>query len=168
MKIQPPKEIAMQLPRSDHSQNSLTPRQQEIACSRIASVASAKGGKSGNNGRTHYSESKADAGKAKAVELKIKSPPAPAQGATSTPQDWQTQERLSRQRQALKQKELPASAATATHPRSLSGGKEDGSDDSRCALARDVLSGAVRHPNGAPTDDYDRQVTENDVRSYCR
>lgn len=120
------------------------------------------------NGKVHYSKSKEEAGNAEAVELKI--PSQPATRATDTPpsQSWQSQERLLRQRQEQKQKESSPAPQSDTKPRSLSGGREDGTDASRCALARDVLSGAVRHPNGRPTDDYDRQVAENDIRSFCR
>jgi hypothetical protein len=56
----------------------------------------------------------------------------------------------------------------ATSPKSLSGGKSDETDASRCNLARDVISGAVRHRNGAPTDKNDREVAENDIRAFCR
>lgn len=55
----------------------------------------------------------------------------------------------------------------AAMPRPLSGGKENGTDASRCALARDVLSGAVRHRNGTPTDANDREVAQNDIRAFC-
>jgi hypothetical protein len=118
------------------------------------------------NGKVHYSKSKEEAGNAKAVELRIPSQAATAATDTPPPQSWQSQERLIKQRQEQKEKE--SSPRSATKPISLSGGREDGTDASRCALARDVLSGAVRHPNGKPTDDYDRQVAENDIRSFCR
>lgn len=121
------------------------------------------------NGKVHYSKSKAEAGKANAVELKIplqSDTSQPAASATDT--SWQTKERLIKQRQEQKEKEAVQRQQAAAKPRSLSGGREDGTDASRCALARDVLSGAVRHPNGKPTDDYDRQVAENDIRNFCR
>lgn len=116
------------------------------------------------NGQTHYSERREDAGQAKAVELKGRPQPAPTQSANPSTPSWQEQERQFKERQIRKLNEKPAAATT---PKSLSGGREDGTDASRCALARDVLNGAVRHRNGAPTDDYDRQVAENDVRTYC-
>ena len=53
-------------------------------------------------------------------------------------------------------------------PESLSDGRDHGTDTSRCALARDVLSGAVVHGNGKPTDKYDRDVAQNDVKAFCR
>ena len=38
---------------------------------------------------------------------------------------------------------------------------------SRCLLARNVISGAVRHSNNAPTDSYDREVANRDIRNNC-
>lgn len=116
------------------------------------------------NGRTHYSADKSDAGNAKAEALKIESRPN-ASDPRSSADYWQDQERTFRQRQ-IKREHAQAPAATPK-PRSLSGGREDGSDASRCALAKDVLSGAVRHGSGAPTDKYDREVAENNVRMFC-
>jgi hypothetical protein len=115
-------------------------------------------------GQTHYSERKEDAGKAKAVELKVKAEPESKQA----PQDWQEQERQSRQRQLKKLNEKPSGPPADTRPKALSDGRSDDTDASRCNLARDVISGAVRHPNGKPTDDYDRAIAENDIRSFCR
>lgn len=120
------------------------------------------------SGKVHYSKSKEEAGNAKAVELKVPSQPATAASDTPAPQSWQSQERLINQRQEQKEKESSPRQQSAPKPISLSGGREDGTDASRCALARDVLSGAVKHHNGKPTDDYDRQVAENDIRSFCR
>jgi len=120
------------------------------------------------NDRTHYSERKEAAGTAKAVELKVKSEPTSGQAAQSSPQYWQEQEIQFRQRQAEKPNENPNGPAVAKKPRSLSGGKLDGSDTSRCNFAKDILSGALKHRNGAPTDQYDREVAESDIRAYCR
>ena len=120
------------------------------------------------NGRTHFSERKDDAGKAQAVDLKPTHQPNSAASNTSPSEYWQDKERQFRQRQIqnqnTKQPETPANRP----PKSLSGGHEDGTDASRCNLARDVLSGAVRHGNGKPTDQYDREIAENDVRRYCK
>ena len=121
------------------------------------------------NGRTHFSERKNDASKAKALELKATTPPAADQPPLSPAEHWQEKERQFRQRQIENQNAKPQEEAAASKPpKSLSGGVEDGSDASRCNLARDVLSGAVRHGNGKPTDKYDREIAENDVRRYCR
>ena len=119
------------------------------------------------NGQTHYSERKDDTGKAKTVELKVKSQPMSTQAANPSAPDLQVQEKQIKQRQAQKLDEVPDRTPVHTKPKSLSGGIEDGTDASRCNLARDVLSGAVRHTNGATTDAYDREVAENDIRAFC-
>ncbi|MEO7886217.1 MAG: DUF4124 domain-containing protein [Polaromonas sp.] len=117
-------------------------------------------------GQTHYSSRKDDAGAARADEVKLPRQPAPSPATKASAdhlreQNKQAQPRLAPQKEA-------ESPATPKPPKSLSGGKDDGTDASRCALARDVLSGAVRHGNGKPTDKYDLDVAQNDVRAFCR
>jgi len=119
------------------------------------------------NGQMHYSEKKDDAGNARTEELKLKSEPRSSQEANSSAQYWQEQERKLQQRQAQTPKERTYRPPVVTRPKSLSGGKEDGTDASRCALAQDVLSGAVRHRNRALTDAHDREVAGNDIRTFC-
>lgn len=119
------------------------------------------------SGRTHYSERKQDSGGAKAVELKVEPRPISTPAANSSAQDWQEQGKKFNQLPAQKPTEKPHPTSVNTSPKSLSGGRADGTDASRCNLARDVISGAVRHPNGAPTDEYDREVAENDIRAFC-
>lgn len=119
------------------------------------------------NGQTHFSERKDNAGKAKALELKPLPQTNSTQATSSSPEYWQDQEIQFRRRQIEAKAEKPHGPSLITKPKPLSDGTSDGSDASRCNLARDVLSGAVRHSNGAPTDAYDREVAENDVRSYC-
>lgn len=119
------------------------------------------------NGRTHYSERRDDTGRAKAVELNV-TPQTRSAQATGTPTEyWQDQERQFKQRQITKQDQKPNGPPVDTRPKSLSGGRSDGTDSSRCNLARDVISGAVRRSHGVPTDSYDRQVAENDIRNFC-
>lgn len=114
------------------------------------------------NGETHYSERKEDAGKAKTVQLKAV--PTSTDATNSSPPYWQKQEGKVIELQA---QEKPSAPPVATRPKSLSGGKSDATDASRCNLARDVINGAVRHPNGAPTDKHDLEVAENDIRAFC-
>jgi hypothetical protein len=120
------------------------------------------------NGQTHYSEGKEDAGKAKTEELKVRSQPTSPQGTNSSTQYWQEQERQFKQRQIQKLNEKTYALPADTRPMSLSGGKSDDTDSSKCNLARDVIGGAVRHRNGAPIDKHDREVAANDIRSFCR
>lgn len=120
------------------------------------------------NGKTHFSERKDIAGKAREVGLNSNSQPTSTQATKSTSEYWQEQETLFKQRQMQNPQNIPTAPSLATKPKALSDGRADDSNASRCNLARDVLSGAVKHPNGAPTDKYDREVAENDVRAYCR
>lgn len=120
------------------------------------------------NGQTHYSERKADVGSAKAEEVKI--PPPPERPQTSTPSTDYTEYLRApgtsappRQTSTGKTYKPPLDRTT----QSLSDGKDHGTDESRCALARDILSGAVRHGKGKPTDKYDREVAQNDVKAFC-
>ena len=118
-------------------------------------------------GTTHYSERIEDAGNAKTVELKYQSQPISAQAASSSPKDWQEQDRRYKERQAQKLAEkLPGPSATARSD-ARSQGRSDETNASRCTLARDVISGAVRHGNLAPIDKNDRDVAENDIRAFC-
>ncbi|WP_414639722.1 DUF4124 domain-containing protein [Aquabacterium sp.] len=115
-----------------------------------------------DKGQTHYSERKTDAGGAKAAEVRITPPPeAPT---TSTP----STDYLRAQSKFAPRPVTPVAPGYKPPSPSLSGGREDGSDAARCKLARDVLSGAVRHGNGKPTDQYDREVARNDIRAFCR
>ena len=119
------------------------------------------------HGKTHFSERKDQAGRAQRVELK-----SPGTGSIltdkSSAQYWQEQETRFRQRRAQKSAQPSAPIPSpAARPQSVTGGRSDGTDASRCALARDVLSGALAHPNGEPIDRYDLDVANNDVRAFC-
>jgi hypothetical protein len=120
------------------------------------------------NGRTHYSEKREHASTSKTDELKIKSQATSKQSANTSTEYWQEQERQLRQRQIENSDtKLDKPSQHLAKPKSLSGGRSDDTSSSKCNLARDVLNGAVRHSNGAPTDKYDREVAENDIRTYC-
>ena len=116
------------------------------------------------NGQTHYSEKKKDADKA--VELKVKSEPISAQEGSSPAQFFQEDSRL-KQRQVKKQNERQSESTDDARPISLSGGRSDDTDISKCNLAKDIINGAVGHSNGQPIDKYDLEIAENDVRTYC-
>jgi hypothetical protein len=120
------------------------------------------------NGQTHYSEKKEDADKAKALELKVKSEPISTQATDPLMRNLQEQERQFKTRQGQNQNGNSSRPPVAARPKSLSDGRVDEtSDASRCNLARDVLSGAVKHRSGAPIDENDREVAKNDVRAFC-
>lgn len=114
-------------------------------------------------GQTHYSERKADAGDARTVEVK----PAPAPPQAAAPkEDWRAWSRATPSTQTTTG--ASPSGPPVARPRSVSGGRENGTDASRCALARDVLAGVLQHGNGKPLDQYDRDVAQNDVKSFCK
>jgi hypothetical protein len=122
------------------------------------------------SGQTHYSEKKEDAGQGKAVELKVAAQPVSIQAQQAinpTTKSWQEQERQFKQRQAQQASEKAKAPTAPARPQALSNGRSDETDISRCNLARDVLSGAVRHRNQAPTDKNDREIVQNDIRTYC-
>jgi hypothetical protein len=117
-------------------------------------------------GRTHYSERKADANGAKTAEVKIA--PAPKLPPSSEPSaDYlRAPSKFAPPSSAVPTDRLTRVASNA--PPMLSDAQDHGTDASRCALARDVLSGAVVHRNGKPTDRYDREVAQNDIKAFCR
>jgi hypothetical protein len=120
------------------------------------------------NGRTHYSEKKEDAGKSSPEAVKVNAQPTSTQSSKAYTDYWKEQGRLNRQRQIEEQNKKTYGSPTAQRPRSLSGGKSDNTDQSKCNLARDVINGAVRHTNGAPIDKHDRDVAQRDIEKYCQ
>ncbi|HET7774962.1 MAG TPA: DUF4124 domain-containing protein, partial [Azospira sp.] len=122
------------------------------------------------DGNTHYADHSGTTDKGKAVTLKSSGTEATTPPAGNTAPTWAEKYQQFKERQNLQNANgAGAPPQRVKPPKSLSGGRvDDGSDASRCNLAKDVLSGAVRHRNGAPTDAYDRQTAENDVRAFCR
>jgi len=127
-------------------------------------------------GRTHYSERKADVPSAQAREVKITSPralpPTPLSSSAEGQRNRQGHGAPTAPKPTFTPSPSPAPVGpAATEPerlRAKSDGRDHGTDASRCALAQDVLSGAVRHGNGKPTDKYDIEVAQNDVKAFCR
>lgn len=118
-------------------------------------------------GVTHYSADKSEAEKAKSIELKIAVPPSSALSGSAPPSPSHDRERPFKPGQAPSLNQKPFVPPVFERPESLSDGKSDGTDAGNCNLARDVLSGAVKHRNGASIDSYDRQVAEDDVHRFC-
>ncbi len=114
-------------------------------------------------GKTHYSDTKPDAAPAGTKELKVSEGPAPS---TSMP-DWKRKEAEFKRRQAARDWAQQYARNAPSYPQRQSGGVTVENDSARCSLARDVLSGAVRHTNGAVTDSKDIQVAQRDVAKFC-
>ncbi len=121
-------------------------------------------------GRVHYGDRKDAADGKPTQQVKLApvppTPPAPPPNAeTPTPAGWS----WPTAGKASAPVGSSAGMQSGGQPqRSQSGGRENGSDASRCALARDVLDGKLRHGNGAPIDAYDREVAQGDVKRFCR
>jgi hypothetical protein len=114
------------------------------------------------NGQVHYSQRKDDAGPG-VQELKIE-PPRAVPTAPMPPPPTNPAFNWGPQPQPAWTE--PSRRAPAP-PRSVSGGRDNGTDASRCALARDILNGSLRHRNGNPIDQYDRDVAKADIERFC-
>ncbi|MBI1772625.1 MAG: DUF4124 domain-containing protein [Burkholderiales bacterium] len=117
------------------------------------------------NGKVHYSEKKDDAGKAKVEEVKVTT----GEGKPSTAQNWQDQEIDFRKRQIQKQQaEARAPKPKPKEPKSSDAPDlHQETDASRCALAKNILSGKAVHGNGAITDANDKTIAERDKSIFC-
>lgn len=111
------------------------------------------------NGQVHFSDNKDAAGKAKAQTLKIQEPVVVTTTPVRSLQPTETQPAATPK---------PATRPTnAQKPVWNPRGSEAENDAVKCDLARRVLSGKVKHGNGATTDRYDLEVAERDVRNFC-
>jgi hypothetical protein len=121
------------------------------------------------SGQTHFSERKDSAG-AKAIEPRGESPTMLPQTPGSSAQYWREQEWQFRERQEHKRmQEQFWGPQTEKAPKSLSGGTKKWADNDvwRCNLARDIISGAVKHPLGNPITPYDIKLAQENVRAFC-
>ena len=114
-------------------------------------------------GKTHYSENKKEAEAANATRLEVKVLPPSSPSGDPRPSQ-------SRSREAS----VKPPARTRSHftppavekPKPFSA--RDETDSGKCHLARSILNGSAKHSNMKPTDAYDRQVAESDVRIFCK
>lgn len=117
------------------------------------------------NGQTQYGDRKAAAGNAKTLE--IKAPPAPEVPQSVAPYSWSSGAGHNFSPPTPKAGP-PYGPQFDKRPRQLSDGKDHGTDESRCALARDVLGGRLMHGNGNRVDKHGREVAQNDIKMFCR
>jgi hypothetical protein len=118
------------------------------------------------NGKTHYSDKKEGAGSAAVGAIRPDAAPAP-RPAAGTP-SWQERELDYQRRQQAAARALPVQAARPKRLSQSYGSNQLDTDKAKCELARDVISGAVRHTNGAVTDTNDRQIATQDIKTFCR
>ena len=117
------------------------------------------------NGVTNYTDNPDMAGGARVQMLKTAAAPAANPAGT-----WQQREAEFQRRQqhklmapAYRARDEAGAAGTEVHR----GGQPE-TDATRCALARSIIGGTVRHVNDLPIDQHDRDVASNDIRAYCR
>lgn len=117
------------------------------------------------NGKTHYSEKKDDAGRAKVEEVKVTA----GEGKPSAAPSWQEQEIEFRKRQMEKQaKQAKEPVAKPKGPSPFVPGNQPETNESRCAMAKGILNGDLVHGNRAKTDANDKAIAQRDVSTYCR
>jgi len=122
-----------------------------------------------SKGKVHYSSSKEEAGQAQVKELQYSSapPPSAAAGPATVP-TWKLQEDEYKKRQAALRQAAPQVASTGPKSAGSYGGSQLETDATRCALARDVKSGAAKLTNGSKTDAAGRATADNDIKAFCR
>jgi len=114
-------------------------------------------------GKTHYSENKkeAEAANGRRLEVNVLPPSSPSIDPRPSP---------SRSPEASVKPPGPArgqfTPPAVEKPKPFSA--RDETDAGKCHLARSILNGSARHSNMKPTDAYDRQVAESDVRIFCK
>jgi hypothetical protein len=120
-------------------------------------------------GKTHYADTMDAAGQAPVKALKPVALPTPPAGNGKSIPAWKIQEKEFKLRQEKMAKAKAKADAKAKAPARSTYIRDNRpeTDASRCKLARAVLSGAVRHGNGARTDSHDRQVAKRDITKYC-
>jgi len=118
------------------------------------------------NGHTHYSENKEDAGESKIINVKVAAPPA---SASTQPQKSSTEQvkDIIDKLNNMQKSRPPVFMKNNIRPLTLPHEAPESRDTSDCRLARNVISGAVKHKNGAPTDQNDINTAKNDIRSFC-
>ncbi|HIV69762.1 MAG TPA: DUF4124 domain-containing protein [Candidatus Aquabacterium excrementipullorum] len=115
-----------------------------------------------DKGQTHYGERKPDAG---STVSKVKIRPSPSAVPPSPPPPRKPEDWLEPSPKPTAQAPSPPAEQAR---KSRSNGRENGTDESRCALARDILDGNLRHANGNPIDKHDLDTARSDVRLFCK
>lgn len=121
-----------------------------------------------SKGKVHYSSSKVEAGQAQVEELKYSAAPAPSTAGPAPVPTWKLQEDEYKKRQEANRQ--PGNEPGRSRPKSAGsyGGSQLETDKTRCALARDVKSGAATLTNGNKTDAAGRATADNDIKTFCR
>ena len=114
-------------------------------------------------GKTHYSENKKDAEAASGRKLEVKVLPPSSPSGDPRPSHSRSPEASVKPPAHARGHATPAAGEK---PKPFSA--RDETDSGKCHLARSILNGSAKHSNMKPTDAYDRQVAESDVRIFCK
>ena len=118
------------------------------------------------NGKTHYSDKKPDAEKLKVDKLKIKSSPKTVVTKNSAIERWKKQE-LELQQEQVQKNRTKKSHRVQKYKKGW-GGDEPETDATRCALARDIISGKAKLRNGLEVDANDKKLARDEIKRFCR
>lgn len=116
------------------------------------------------DGKTHYSSRKEDAGGAATTTMRAN--PAPAMGTGAAPMPQASNEEIIRR--GPPDANEPKRSEPAAPQKPVARNYRSETNAAKCQLARDILGGRAQHGSGAPVDAYDRQIAENDVRTFCK
>jgi hypothetical protein len=120
------------------------------------------------NGKVHYSDKKPDEDKLKVEQFEIKPPPKVMPKNTSPIPSWKQKELEAQQKQQQPQKKIkPEKSAVAKKSKKGWGGDVPETDATRCALARDIISGSAKLRNGSEVDANDKKLAQDEIRRFC-
>lgn len=116
------------------------------------------------NGTTHYSQKKPTKNSPKKFKI---TPPSRSVKTADELFEIKEQKRRLKINEENARKKTSKQPVRPRVPKSVSGGVDNGTDASRCALARDILNGSLKHSNGQSLDAYDIKTANNDIRKFC-
>ena len=121
-------------------------------------------------GRTHYSQNKADAERAKGTQVNIRKQAPATNVEPRSYWDYVTDKSKPQRRTEASAAGHEPGGPSDTVDTPVAGEKRyDGTDDAaRCDYARDVLNGRLKLANGEAMDEHERKTAEADIARYCR
>jgi uncharacterized protein DUF4124 len=112
-------------------------------------------------GRTHYSQNKADAPGANMQAVDITPPPRDASGTRRVASSASSP--------TPKSKPTPLPRVPSPPPSwEVRSDRHAETDSSRCELARAILNGSAQRRRGPVVDQNDRTMAQNDVKAFCK
>lgn len=111
------------------------------------------------DGKTHYSSRREDAQGASTST--VRPAPPPADGGAPPSAAAANREVIQRPVSTIDDR------SPAAPPKPVARNYDSEQPADKCQLARDILSGRARHLSGRPTTSLEREIAENDVRTFC-